>query len=288
MIIDLWIILTGCFVAIPCALLGCYLILRKMVMIGDAISHAVLPGIVIAYLLTGTFDSFVMLIGASLTGLATTALIEFFHTKGQLQKDASIGVTFTWLFAFGIILITSYTSGVDIDQDCVLYGDLVNIPFSLWITESGTVMGPKAIWFLGFITLFVIGYICLFNKELTIITFDPGYAAITGISIALWHYTLMGAVSVVTVASFQAVGAILVLAFLVVPPATAYLLTNSLSTMLWLSILFSVISVVGGFFIALWLDVTTSGSMAAFSGLIFFSVFIYKNIFEHKLHSYES
>src|SRR4051794_20848086 len=94
-----WIILTASLVSISCGLLGCYLILRKMAMVGDAISHSVLPGIVIAFLLSGYRDSFSMLIGAGILGVLTTFLIEFFHTKGKLQTDASIGVTFTWLFA---------------------------------------------------------------------------------------------------------------------------------------------------------------------------------------------
>lgn len=270
---DFWIILTACLVAIPCSLLGCYLILRKMVMVGDAISHAVLPGIVIAYLFTGSFDSFGMLIGASLTGLFTTIMIEFFHTKGKLQQDASIGVTFTWLFALGVILISVYTSGVDIDQDCVLYGDLINIPFSLWITQSGTVMGPTAVWFLAGISLCVIAFIYSCYKPLNLTSFDPEFASVLGISIAFWHYSLMGAVSVVTVSAFQAVGAILVLAFLVVPSATAYLLTGSFRTMLVLSVLIGVVDVVGGFYCALWLDATIAGCIASFSGLVFFIVF---------------
>jgi len=114
---DLWIILTGMLVAISCGLLGCYLVLRKMAMIGDAISHAVLPGIIIAYMLTGSRDSIAILLGAGLLGVLTTFLIEFFHQKGKLQTDASIGVTFTWLFALGVILVAAFAGQVDIDQD---------------------------------------------------------------------------------------------------------------------------------------------------------------------------
>nr|WP_317170087.1 metal ABC transporter permease [Rhodocytophaga rosea] len=123
-----WIILAGSLVAVCCSLLGCYLILRKMAMVGDAISHAVLPGIVLAFLFTGSRDSVPMLLGAGILGVLCTFLIEFFHTKARLQTDASIGVTFTWLFALGVILITVFAGQVDLDQDCVLYGEIAYIP----------------------------------------------------------------------------------------------------------------------------------------------------------------
>ena len=115
-----FIILTGALVAITCALLGSFLLLRKMAMLGDAISHAVLPGIVLAFMISGSRDNVIMLIGASLAGLLVTLLIELLHKKVHLQEDASIGISFTWLFAIGVILISAYTEQVDLDQDCVL------------------------------------------------------------------------------------------------------------------------------------------------------------------------
>ncbi|MCH2085272.1 MAG: metal ABC transporter permease, partial [Saprospiraceae bacterium] len=124
----LYIILTASLFAISCSLLGSFLILRKMAMVGDAISHAVLPGIVIAFLLTGSRDSFDMIIGAALLGVFTTFLIEFFHKRARLQTDAAIGVTFTWLFALGIILVSLYAGQVDVDQECVLYGEIAYVP----------------------------------------------------------------------------------------------------------------------------------------------------------------
>jgi len=127
-------------------LLGSFLILRRMAMVGDAISHAVLPGIVLAFLLSGSRDSFQMIAGAALLGIFTTFLIEFFHKKARLQTDAAIGVTFTWLFALGIILVSVFAGQVDLDQDCVLYGEIAYVPLDLWITESGTILGPSALY----------------------------------------------------------------------------------------------------------------------------------------------
>ena len=142
---DLYIILTAILVSSSCALLGCYLILRKMAMVGDAISHAVLPGIVIAFLISGGRDSTTMLIGAGMIGILTTFLIEFLHTKAGLQTDASIGVTFTWLFAVGVVMITLFAGRIDLDQDCVLYGEIAYVPLDLWIVSGNNTNFPLII-----------------------------------------------------------------------------------------------------------------------------------------------
>ncbi|MCR9252806.1 MAG: metal ABC transporter permease [bacterium] len=275
---DLIIIATGSLVAISCGLLGCFLILRKMAMVGDAISHAVLPGIVIAFYISGERDSIVMLIGAGLIGILTTFLIEFLHQKGKLQSDASIGVTFTWLFALGVILISYYGRNVDIDQDCVLHGEIAYVPIDLWITEGGTNLGPRVLYVMSFVTLAIIVFIKIGYRGLFFTTFDASYAAAIGISTVLWHYLLMGFVSLATVASFESVGAILVVAFLIVPPASAYLLTNKLPKMLMLSVVFGVLSATGGYYLAKSLDGSIAGAMATVSGLLFALTFFYTRL----------
>ncbi|NDK55442.1 metal ABC transporter permease [Pontibacter fetidus] len=270
-----WIILTGSLVATCCSLLGCYLILRRMAMVGDAISHAVLPGIVIAFLFTGSRDSIPMIIGAGLLGVLTTFLIEFFHRYARVQADASIGITFTWLFAIGIILISVFAGQVDLDQDCVLYGEIAYVPLDLWLTDSGLSFGPRTIWTLGFVTLLIIGFILVGYKELFLTAFDPGYAAVIGISTTLWYYLLMTAVSLTTVASFESVGAILVVAFLVGPPATAYLLTDNFKTMLVLSVAIGVVAAIVGYYLAYWLDGSIAGAIATITGLQFGLAFLF-------------
>jgi manganese/zinc/iron transport system permease protein len=266
---DLYIILTACLVATTCALLGCFLILRKMAMVGDAISHAVLPGIVIAFLISGSRDSVTMLIGAGLIGILTTFLIEFFHTKAKLQTDASIGVTFTWLFAVGVVLISLFAGKVDLDQDCVLYGEIAYVPLDLIITEAGINIGPKALYVMGGILIAVSAFIVIFYKELFLTTFDPAYANAIGVSTALWHYLLMSAVSATTVASFESVGAILVVALLIAPPAAAYLLTDNLKWMLVISSLVGILSSITGYYLATYLDGSIAGAIAAVTGLFF-------------------
>lgn len=270
-----WIILTGSFVSISCGLLGCYLILRKMAMVGDAISHAVLPGIVIAFLISGQRDSLTMLIGAGVLGVFTTFLIEFLHKKGNLQTDASIGVTFTWLFALGIILISTYAGKIDLDQDCVLHGEIAYVPIDLWITKAGTVIGPRAVFITGSVLVIVLIFIFVGYKELFLTTFDPGFAAVIGISTTLWHYLLMGAVSLATVASFESVGAILVVALLIAPPATAYLLTEKFSLMLLITAILGIMIAVSGYYMAVSIDGSIAGAMSTVAGILFGLAFLF-------------
>ncbi|WP_299761739.1 metal ABC transporter permease [uncultured Pontibacter sp.] len=270
-----WIILTGSLVATCCSLLGCYLILRRMAMVGDAISHAVLPGIVIAFLFTGSRDSVPMLIGAGLLGVLTTFLIEFFHRYARVQADASIGVTFTWLFAIGIILISVFAGQVDLDQDCVLYGEIAYVPLDLWITEGGLSLGPGTVWTLGFVTILIILFITFGYKELFLTAFDPAFAAAIGISTTAWYYSLMTAVSLTTVASFESVGAILVVALLVAPPATAYLLTDKFKSMLLISVLAGIIASVAGYYLAVWIDGSIAGAIATVTGIEFTLAFLF-------------
>lgn len=272
---DFWIILTGILVASSCALLGSFLLLRKMTMVGDAISHAVLPGIVLAYLVAQTRASVAMLIGAALFGVLTTILIEVLHKNGKLQIDASIGVSFTWLFAIGVILISFYAGQVDLDQDCVLYGEIAYVPLDVWLSENGTNLGPVSVWLMGANLLIVLLFVGLGYKGLLLTSFDPVLAATLGISTAFWHYALMGAVSLTTVFAFESVGAILVVAFLVGPAATAYLLTEDLKKMLLLSVLCGIIGAVGGYWLAVWIDGSIAGAMAAMIGLEFMLVFLF-------------
>lgn len=272
---DAQIIIAGCLVALPCALLGAFLVLRKMVMIGDAISHAVLPGIVLAYLFSGERGSISMLIGACAIGLFSTFLIEYLHKKAGLQADASIGVTFTAFFAIGIVLISLLAGQVDLDQDCVLYGEIAYVPLDAWLLDNGTNLGPRIIWVMAAVASSVIVFVIVFYKELKINSFDPSFAAVTGISAVFWHYALMGMVTVVTITSFEAVGAILVIAFLAGPPATAYLLTTQLRSMLLLSVLFGFSATLLGYLLAAITQGSVAGAISVGIGLQFLVVFCY-------------
>tara|TARA_R110001599_G_scaffold151792_5_gene336792 strand:+ start:2581 stop:3474 length:894 start_codon:yes stop_codon:yes gene_type:complete len=271
----IYIIMTSTLIAISCGILGCFLILRRMAMVADAISHAVLPGIVLAFLLSGTRDSLWMILGAGLLGIFCTFLIEFFHKKARLQTDAAIGVTFTWLFALGIILISVFAGQVDLDQECVLYGEIAYVPIDLWITEGGQNFGPKALWISSMILILNILFVRVGFKQLYVTTFDPAFAATVGISVGLWNYLLMGAVSMTTVASFDSVGAILVVALMVAPPATAYLLTDKFKSMIMITIVIAFIISIFGYYLAVALDGSIAGAIVTVAGILFAIAFLF-------------
>ena len=271
---DLYIIGTASAIAISCALIGSFLVLRQMAMIGDAISHAVLPGIVLAYLFAGNRDSITMLLGAVVIGVLATMLIEVFHKKTRLQEDAAIGVTFTWLFALGVILISVFTGQVDLDQDCVLYGEIAYVPVHLWFSNSGINLGPRPLSVAGGLLLLVLAFVLRGYRGLFVTSFNPEFAAGMGISIAVWHYALMGMVSVTTVVSFESVGAILVVALLIAPAAAAYLLTDKLPRLLALASAFGVLSSILGYYLAKWVDGSIAGAISTVAGVIFIAALI--------------
>ena len=271
---DIYIISTAILVSASCGLLGVFLILRKMAMVGDAISHAVLPGIVLAYLFSGSRDNITVLIGAMALGILASVLIELFHKKARLQEDAAIGVTFTWLFAIGVILISLFSRQVDLDQDCVLYGEIAYVPIDLLFTDAGLNLGPRALWIGAGIFIIVLAFVIIGYKGLQITSFNQEFAVSIGISAALWHYLLMGMVSMVTVASFEVVGAILVVALLVVPAASAYLISKRLPTALLLTLMFGVLSSVSGYYLAKYLNGSIAGAIAAMTGFWFALSFV--------------
>lgn len=268
------ILLVASCVAASCALVGSFLVLRKMALLGDAVSHAVLPGIAIAFLLTGTRATLPMVLGAGTLGVVTVLLVELFNRSRRLREDASIGVVFPALFSLGVILISRYAAQVDLDLDCVLYGEIAYAPWDT-LTVGGTDLGPKALWVTGGVLLINAVWILAFYKELKLSTFDAGLAASLGFSPVLLHYLLMSAVSVTVVGSFESVGAILVVAMLVVPPATAYLLTERLGAMLALSVALGVASALGGYGLARIWDASIAGAMATVAGLLFLAALLF-------------
>jgi manganese/zinc/iron transport system permease protein len=267
------ILLVGSCAAVSCALVGTFLVLRRMALLGDAISHAVLPGIVIAFLLTGERSPLPMVLGAGALGVVTVFLVELFHRTRRLKEDAAIGVVFPALFSLGVILIGRYAAQVDLDLDCVLYGEIAYTPWDLLLV-GGRSIGPKALWVNGAIMLLAAGFVILLFKELKITTFDPRLAAALGLSPVVLHYLLMAMVSITVVGAFESVGAILVVAMLVVPPSTAYLLTDRLHRMVLYAVGLGVSSAVCGYGVARWWDASIAGAMALASGVLFLLAFV--------------
>ena len=263
-----YVILVGSLVAVPCALLGSWLLLRRLSMVGDAISHAILPGIVIGFLITSSRNTGPMLFWACAFGMLCTVLIEWLQHRVRLQSDAAIGITFTWLFAIGVVLVSLYSGQVDLDQDCVLYGELAYVPLDLIVTDSGWNLGPRAAWIMGTVTAIVLTYTFLCYKEMKLTTFDPAYAELLGFKTAVWHYSLMALVSLVTVTAFESVGAILVVALLVVPAAAAFVLVRDLKSMLILASLLGVVTSIGGYALAATIDGSIAGGITVVGGVL--------------------
>ena len=275
------IALTAVFTAVSCALLGAFLVLRKMTMVGDAISHAVLPGIAVAYWLSQSRASLWMFIGAAAVGVLATIIIELLRKKLKVQSDASIGMTFTTLFALGVILITFWSDSVDLDQECVLYGEIAYVPFNTW-SFGGLNMGPIALWSSGLLLLAVLAYTVIGFKGLKMSSFNEDYAAVLGIGVAAWNLSLMAMVSFATVVSFESVGAILVVALLVVPAATAYLLVEKLHLLLIGAGSIALLAALGGYALSRWMDTSIAGTVATLLGVQFLIVLLYHQLIQKR------
>jgi len=260
-------------VAIACAIPGVFLVLRKMAMISDAISHAILPGIVVGFLITQSLNSPFLIILAALTGLLTVVLVELINKTKLVKEDAAIGLVFPALFSIGVIIISRNVSNIHIDTDAVLMGELAFAPFNRLVI-SGVDIGPQNAWVMAVILLINLTFTVVFFKELKLSTFDKGLAASLGFAPAFLNYVLMGTVSVTTVGAFDAVGAILVVALMIAPASAAYLLTDELKKMIWISVLIGVFAAISGYWLARFLDASISGSMATMCGIIFLAVFI--------------
>ena len=273
---DTWIVAIGAVTAMACALVGTFLVLRRLSLMGDAISHAVLPGLALGFILTGARSSGAMFAGAAVVGLLTALWTDGLTRAGRMDEGASMGVVFTTLFALGLVLIRRAVDrhGVDIDPNCVLYGALELAPLDR-VRIAGLEV-PRA-FASGLGALVLNGaVIAVLFKEFRIAAFDPALATTVGIRAGFMHALHMSLVAVTTVAAFEAVGSILVVAMLIVPPATALLLARRLGVVLVLSLALAFLAAAGGHLAAitvprLWgfQDTSTVGTMAVVSGALF-------------------
>ena len=262
------ILIIAMFVSASCAVLGSFLILRTMAMMSDAISHSVLLGIVLAFFIVSSLSSPLLIVGAGLSGLLTVVLVDVVNKKKFIKKDASIGLVFPLLFSIAIIIISKYAGNVHLDIDSVLLGELAFAPFNRFVLD-GTDIGPKSLYVM--ITLFILNsfFIAFFYKELKITTFDKSLSSTLGFRPNFLNLFLMGMVSITCVAAFDVVGSILVIAYMIIPPATAYLLTEKLSYMIVLSVVVGILSSIAGFVLANIINANIAGSISVVCGLFF-------------------
>src|SRR5690554_672077 len=266
--------LIAAIVAVACAIPGVFLVLRKMALISDAISHSILPGIVIGFFITQDLNSPLLILFAAFVGVLTVVLVEYIQKTGLVKEDTAIGLVFPALFSIGVIMISKNAGDVHLDVDAVLLGELAFAPFDRMMID-GTDWGPKSLWIMGSILIVIISLLLLFFKELKVSTFDAGLSASLGISPVVIHYGLMSVSSITVVGAFDAVGAILVVALMIAPAATAYLLTEDLKRMIVLSMFFGVLAAISGYWYANWLDASISGSIATTLGIIFLMVYLF-------------
>ncbi len=266
--------LIAALTAAACAIPGVFLVLRKMALISDAISHSILPGIVIGFFITHDLASPWLIVFAALSGIITVILVELIQKTGLVKEDTAIGLVFPALFSIGVIMIAQNANDVHLDIDAVLLGDLAFAPFDRMIID-GADWGPRGLWVISVILVITIALLYLFYKELKISTFDIGLTSALGFSPVAIHYGLMGTASVTTVAAFDAVGAILVVALMIAPAAAAYLLTTDLKKMILLSVIFGVMSAIGGYWMARLLDASISGSITTVLGLMFLAIYLF-------------
>ena len=270
---ELEILAIAVVTAIAAALPGTYLVLRRTAMVSDAISHAILPGIVLAFFLTHDLNSPLLLIAAAATGVLTVVLIEALIRSRLVPEDASIGIVFPALFSIGVIMISRGASGVHLDTDAVLLGELAFAPFHRFAV-GGVDLGPAALWSMGTILVVNAVLILLAWKELKLATVDASLAALLGFQPVVVHYGLMTMVSVTAVGAFDAVGSILVVALMIAPPATAYLLAERLGPMIGLAVAIAAAGATLGWAAALAMDVSIAGSIATASGVVFTVAFL--------------
>lgn len=266
--------LIASLVAIACAIPGTFLVLRKMAMISDAISHSILPGIVVGFFITQDLNSPLLILLAAITGVLTVVMVEKIQQTKLVKEDTAIGLVFPALFSIGVLMIAKYANDIHLDIDAVLLGELAFTPFDrLYYNDMD--FGPKSLWVIGIILTITLGLLFAFYKELKLSTFDAGLATSLGFSPAIMHYGLMSVASVTTVGAFDAVGAILVVALMIAPAATAYLLTTNLKKMIALACFFGVFSAISGYWAANFLDASIAGSIATMLGLVFLAVYLF-------------
>jgi len=253
-------LIASLMVGISCGLIGTYIMLRRLSLIGDALAHAVLPGVVIGFMLAGK-SALSLFAGALSAGILTSILISFVERNSKIKEDTSIGIIFTGAFALGILLV-SQLKQVHIDLSSYLFGDV------LGVSDSDLILSTV-------ITVVIIISVILFYKQLLVTSFDPTMAHIIGISTSVVHYFLMTLLSMSIVSGLQSVGVILIIAMLITPPATAFLITDKLKHLLLLSCTFGILSAVIGLYLSYHLNFASGASIVLVAVFIFALAFLF-------------
>ncbi len=272
--LDIEALLIAILVSSCCAIIGTFVVAKKMSMLSDGISHAILLGIVLSFLLTKNLSSPFLFVGAVLSGVILSFLVEFFRATKLLSYDTALGLFFPFFFSVGVLLIARYANSVHLDIDAVILGELAYAPFQR-LEVFGYDIGSKSLIFMMIIFIILIVVLCFFYKEFFLFCFDSNLAKILGFPPQVFRYALVLLLSITVVGSFEAVGSILVVALLVVPPVSAVMLTESFRSVLILSTIIGIVFSILGFYAAFYFDVIISGMISSLLGLFFFFVLLF-------------
>lgn len=269
------IILMGLLICWTSGIIGSFVVVRKMALMGDAISHGILPGLVISFLICGTLEIGPMLAGACIAGVFCSFCIEWLRHNTEIRQDASMAIVFTTFFAFGVTLINLQTGHLDLDTSCVLYGEIGLTPLATdWII-AGENLGNRSLWLMGFICLITLISTSLFYRQLLLTSFDPILSRSIGWPVKFIHFALMFFLALCTVASLESVGVILVVAMLIFPCVTASFFFDRLSVILFCTFPLGIFYTFGGFHLALWLDCSIAAAMVISATVIFIFALIF-------------
>lgn len=253
-------VLVSIVVGAACAILSCFLILKGWSLLGDAISHAVLPGVVIAYLIGIPFG-----LGAFIFAMLAVVMIGFIKDTTKIKEDAVMGIVFTTFFALGLMLISKIVSSVDLTH--VLFGEVLGI-------------SDESAWYTAITLVLAASVILIFRRVFLVFCFDPVHAQSLGLPIRFIHYAFLVLLAITITGSIQTVGIILVIAMLITPGSTAFLLTKNFPSMLQIAVLVSVFSSITGAYASYYYDISTGGTIVFLQGVIFLAVFAYQSVYK--------
>ena len=272
--IEFWTLAISVATGLTCSLCGVLLVTNREALVSEGLSHAVLPGIILAFIVLRDRSSPLLILAAASMGLLMVVLVALLSRTKLVKDDASLGVVFPALFSIGVVMASTELGNTHFHAHCIIDGNLALTPLDRLIVD-GTDIGPRPAYVMFFMLLVVIAFLVVFFKELKIMVFDPLLAARLGFRPALLHLAWLGVVSLTTVSAFEVAGSILVVALMITPPAAAYLLCDNLKKMLVVSALLGVLSAVLGYYLGLALDISPTGPMSSVAGAIFLVVLLF-------------
>lgn len=274
--LELETLIIAVLVSVSCSIIGSFIVSKKLSMVSDGISHAILLGIVLSFLIVKDLDSPFLLFGAIVSGVFLVVLTELLKYTKLVSQDTALGIVFPFFFSLGVLLISRYANRVHLDIDAVILGELAFAPFNRF-EFLGYDWGSKSLVYLSFILLLNLVVLLLFFKELFLVCFDENFAQILKLKPKILSYLLILTLSITTVGAFEAAGSILVVALLVVPPTTAIMMTQSVKKIIALAISISILSSIAGFYLAIYFDLIISGMITSLLGIFFFTVLMFNS-----------